>query len=118
MVSATCRAWLPWRGLRQPGDGLVMRLALGVTPTAADPVSTAARSCLVVVGWSSAPLPPGGSRSVLGEVVNILSTGLWSMAASSSIDEVDRRAAAWGPTDLPNKGEWPRVPLVQRCRPS
>jgi hypothetical protein len=59
--SAACRAWLPWRGLRRPGDSLVMRLAEGVTLTAADPASTAARSCLVVVGGSSALLPHSGS---------------------------------------------------------
>jgi hypothetical protein len=32
----------------------------GVTPTAADPASSVARSCLVVAGGSSTPLPPGG----------------------------------------------------------
>jgi hypothetical protein len=30
--------------------------------------------------------------------------GLWSMAAYSSADEVDQRAAVWGLADLPNKG--------------
>jgi hypothetical protein len=29
---------------------------------------------------------------------------MWSVAASSSADEVDRRAAVWGPFVLPNKG--------------
>jgi hypothetical protein len=28
-----------------------------------------------------------------------------------------RRAAAWEPTDLPNTGGCPMVPLVRRCRP-
>jgi hypothetical protein len=38
-----------------------MRLAVGVTPMAADPPSTVARSCLVVAGGSYVPLPSGGS---------------------------------------------------------
>jgi hypothetical protein len=54
---------------------------------------------------------------LLGVAVDGSSIGLWSVVASSSIDEVDRRAMAWGPADLPNKGGWPRVPLVLRWRP-
>jgi hypothetical protein len=69
-----------------------------VTPTAANPASTAAWSWLVVAGVSFAPLPPGGSRwwttSVLRVVADDSSMGQWSMAVSSSADEVDRRAAA------------------------
>jgi hypothetical protein len=68
--SAARHAWLPWRGLQRPSDGSTRRLAAGVTPMAADPTSTVAWPCLVVVGGSSTPLPPGGSRwwptSVLG----------------------------------------------------
>jgi hypothetical protein len=75
--------------LQWPGDGLAMQLAVGVTPMAADPASMAARSCLVVVGGSSAPLPPGGSCLVLGEAADVWSAGLWLVEASSSADEVD-----------------------------
>jgi hypothetical protein len=32
--------------------------------------------------------------------------------------EVNRRTAAWGHVILPNKGGWPTVHLVRRCRPS
>jgi hypothetical protein len=102
--SAARRAWLPRQGLRRPGDGLAVRLAAGVTPMATDPVSTAARSCLVVADGSSAPPPPpppprlrvvayfdvgGGGRQLVGG----------STVGGSLIfaDEVDQRAAAaWG----------------------
>jgi hypothetical protein len=94
-VSAARRAWLLWRELR---------LASWATLMAADPASMAAWSCLVVAGGSSAPLPPGGSRSVLGKAADVSSVGLWSLAASSSSDEVDRWTAAWGLANLPNKG--------------
>jgi hypothetical protein len=36
--------------------------------------------------------------------VEVLSVGLWLVTTSSSTDEIDRQAAAWGPTNLPNKG--------------
>jgi hypothetical protein len=60
------RAWLPRRGLRRSGDSLAIRLAARVTPSAADPASTAVRLCLVVVGGSSVPLPHSGSRFGVG----------------------------------------------------
>jgi hypothetical protein len=41
---------------------------------------------------------------LLGEAADDSSTGLWSVVASSSTDEVDLRAAAWGPADLSNDG--------------
>jgi hypothetical protein len=116
--STVRRAWLPWQGLWRSGEALTMRPAAGVSPTAADRASTAAWSCLVVVGGSSAPLPPGGSQrwptSVLGVAAEDSSTSLWSVAASSSTDEVYGRVAAWGPTDLRNKCGCPRVLLLLR----
>jgi hypothetical protein len=36
------------------------------------------------------------------------------VAASYFSDEVNRWAPLWGAAVLPNKGGWPRVPLVQR----
>jgi hypothetical protein len=90
------------RGLRRPGDGLAMLPAAGVTLMAADPVSTAARSCLVVASGSSMPLPSGGSRFGFGGGGRRLING--SVVATSSVDEVDRRAVAWGPVVLPIKG--------------
>jgi hypothetical protein len=71
-----------------------MRPAAGLSPTVADPTSTTAGSCLVVVGGYSMPLPPGGSRwwptSVLGVLADDSSMGMWSVAASSFVDdEVD-----------------------------
>jgi hypothetical protein len=46
----------------------------------------------------------------VGAAADDSSTGQWSVATSST-DEVDRRAAAWGLADLPNKGGCTRVPL-------
>jgi hypothetical protein len=57
---AARRTWLPRHWLRQPGDGLVMRLA-GVTLMAADLALMAVWSCLVGVDGSSASLPHAGS---------------------------------------------------------
>jgi hypothetical protein len=79
---------------------------------AADSASTTARSCLVVAGGYLRPSLPAVHALVLGEASDDSSMGLWSLAASSSADEVDQRAEPWGPTILPNKGGWPRVPLV------
>jgi hypothetical protein len=82
----------------------MIHLAAGVTPTAAHLESTAARHACM---WSVGHLGPSliaANALVFGEAVDDSSTGLWSVAAPSSADEVDRRAAAWGPADLPNKG--------------
>jgi hypothetical protein len=92
--------------------------AAGVTLMAADPASSAAWLFLVVIGRSAAPLPPGGSRwwitSRFGVAADETSTGMWLVTDSSSADEVDQRAVAWGPADLPNKGGYPRVLPLQR----
>jgi hypothetical protein len=74
-------AWLSWLGMQWPGDGLAMCLVAGVTPTATDPASSAAWSCLVVAGGSSTPFLStdhgGGLLRCWGKVADDSSTSVW-----------------------------------------
>jgi hypothetical protein len=93
-----------WR----PGDDSAMWLVAGATPTTANSVSTTVWSCLMLAGWVICAAPARQLTVVayfgVGEAADDSSTVLWSVAASSSADEIDRRAAVWGAIVLSNKG--------------